>query len=55
MNIIYLMVLCSISIGLVFLALFIWWVKSGQSDDLETPAHRVLFEEFKTDKKQHPL
>jgi cbb3-type cytochrome oxidase maturation protein len=26
---------------------FIWWVKSGQADDLETPAHRMLFEDDK--------
>ena len=55
MNILYLMVLCSISIGLVFLALFIWWVKSGQSDDLETPAHRILFDDSNFKNKNQPL
>ncbi|MFN5250060.1 MAG: cbb3-type cytochrome oxidase assembly protein CcoS [Bacteroidia bacterium] len=29
----------------MFLSIFIWWVKSGQADDLETPAHRILFED----------
>jgi cbb3-type cytochrome oxidase maturation protein len=54
MNIIYLMVLCSISIGVAFLLVFVWWVKSGQSDDLETPAHRILFDDHKTQNKINP-
>jgi len=29
-------------LALLFLAAFIWSVKSGQMDDLETPAHRIL-------------
>lgn len=44
MNIIVLLIICSVSLALLFLALFFWWVKSGQADDLETPARRMLFE-----------
>lgn len=44
MNIILLLVICSVSLALLFLTLFFWWVKSGQADDLETPAHRMLFD-----------
>ncbi len=29
----------------IMLALYIWAVRSGQYDDLETPAHRILFDE----------
>ncbi len=47
MNILILLIMCSFSLGLIFLIVFIWWAKSGQSDDLETPAHRILFEEKK--------
>jgi cbb3-type cytochrome oxidase maturation protein len=32
-------------LALVFLAAFIWSVRSGQMDDLETPAHRILTED----------
>jgi cbb3-type cytochrome oxidase maturation protein len=32
-------------LALLFLAAFIWSVKSGQIDDLETPAHRILGED----------
>ncbi len=54
MKIVVLLIICSVSLAAVFLGVFIWWVKSGQADDLETPAHRMLFDdtEQKT-KKQH--
>ncbi|MBL7810873.1 MAG: cbb3-type cytochrome oxidase assembly protein CcoS [Bacteroidetes bacterium] len=45
MKIAFLLIICSISLGALFLGLFIWWVRSGQADDLETPAHRMLFED----------
>ena len=45
MNIIILLIICSVSLALTFLGIFIWWVKSGQADDLETPARRMLFED----------
>ena len=32
-------------LALLFLAMFIWSVRSGQMDDLETPAHRILGED----------
>jgi cbb3-type cytochrome oxidase maturation protein len=44
MTIIYLLIACSITIAIVFLGLFLWSVKSGQYDDAETPAMRMLFE-----------
>ena len=45
MDILFLLVICSVSLAIVFLLIFIWWVRNGQSDDLETPAHRMLFED----------
>jgi cbb3-type cytochrome oxidase maturation protein len=36
----------------IFLSIFIWWVRSGQSDDLETPARRMLFEDAKPKNNQ---
>ncbi|NJM09970.1 MAG: cbb3-type cytochrome oxidase assembly protein CcoS [Bdellovibrionaceae bacterium] len=42
MNILILMIPISLLLGFGFLAGFIWSVKSGQMDDTETPAHRIL-------------
>lgn len=42
MSIIILMIPATLFISIVFLIAFIWSTKSGQLDDLETPAHRML-------------
>jgi cbb3-type cytochrome oxidase maturation protein len=44
MTIIYLLIGCSVVIAAVFLGLFLWSVRSGQYDDPETPAIRMLFD-----------
>lgn len=44
MNIIYFLVPCALILGLLFLASFVWMVRSGQYEDLETPAIRILSE-----------
>ncbi|MDR1876763.1 MAG: cbb3-type cytochrome oxidase assembly protein CcoS [Flavobacteriaceae bacterium] len=44
MEILYLMILCSVSLAIVFLALFIYGMKKGQFDDDESPAVRILFD-----------
>jgi cbb3-type cytochrome oxidase maturation protein len=45
MDIIY--VLVPLSIGLIGIALlvFFWAVKGGQFDDLDSPAHKILFDD----------
>lgn len=45
MEILYLLI--PLSVALVFLigAIFWWAVRSGQFDDLEGPAHRILLDE----------
>jgi len=45
MNILYLLIGCSILLALAFLIAFIWAQKSGQHDDLHTPAIRMLLDE----------
>ena len=45
MNIIVLLILISVSIAVVFLAIFYWSMKSGQYDDTYTPSVRMLFED----------
>lgn len=45
MGIIFLMISVSIIIAIVFFILFIKSVRSGQYDDLHTPAIRMLFDD----------
>ena len=48
MSVIILLLLLSISVAAVFLAAFIWSVKSGQYDDEESPPMRILFDDTTT-------
>lgn len=41
----------SILVGLIFLFAFIWSVKSGQMDDDYSPAHKILFDNFKQEEE----
>lgn len=41
----YLLIPASIVLAAIALALFIWAIHSGQFDNLETPAIRILFED----------
>jgi cbb3-type cytochrome oxidase maturation protein len=45
MSVIELMVPIALLLGLGFLGAFAWVAASGQYDDLETPAHRILIED----------
>lgn len=45
MNILFLAIPLAIILGFLFLAAFIWAARDSQFEDLETPAHRMLFEE----------
>ncbi len=49
MNILFLMIPISLLLGGVFVGAFIWGVADGQSDDLITPAHRILIDDIKGD------
>lgn len=42
MSVLYIMIPISLLLGASFIAAFIWNVKNGQMDDIETPAHRIL-------------
>lgn len=44
MDILYLMILCSVSLAAVFLIVFIINVKKGQFEDDESPAVRILLD-----------
>jgi len=45
MSVIVILILISLSVALLFLAGFIWAVKSGQFEDTYTPSLRVLTED----------
>ncbi len=45
MSVIFILIIAGLIIALGFLIAFIWAVKSGQYDDNETPAMRILFDD----------
>jgi cbb3-type cytochrome oxidase maturation protein len=45
MNILFVLIGVSLFAALIFLAMFIWAVKTGQYEDNYTPSVRILFEE----------
>jgi len=44
MSVIFILILASLAVALVFLGGFIWAVRSGQFDDTVTPSMRILTE-----------
>ena len=42
MNVIVVLLLASLGVALVFLAAFIWAVRTGQYEDTTTPSMRIL-------------
>lgn len=50
MSVIILLLLASISVAALFLAGFLWSVKSGQYDDADSPSIRILFDQKPTSK-----
>jgi cbb3-type cytochrome oxidase maturation protein len=44
----------SLTASLIFLAAYIWSVRSGQFDDKYTPSVRMLFDHEKSSKKTEP-
>ncbi|MBX3041593.1 MAG: cbb3-type cytochrome oxidase assembly protein CcoS [Bdellovibrionaceae bacterium] len=51
MNVILLMIPVSLLLAGTFLFLFLRTLSSGQLDDLETPAHRILMDHERKDQK----
>lgn len=52
MDILYLMILCSVSLAVVFLVVFIVNARKGQFEDDESPAVRILFDDEVKEKKE---
>ncbi|MFT3918037.1 MAG: cbb3-type cytochrome oxidase assembly protein CcoS [Cloacibacterium sp.] len=51
MEILYLMIICSVSLAVVFLIIFIVSAKSGQFEDDESHAVRILLEDKNFEKQ----
>ena len=45
MSVVIVLLIASLLVAGGFLAAFLWAVRSGQYDDLETPASRILFDD----------
>lgn len=52
MTIIFFTLIISLLLAGVFLGVFIWATRSGQYDDLTTPGHRILIDDFKKGKNK---
>jgi cbb3-type cytochrome oxidase maturation protein len=52
MDILYLMILCSVSLAAIFLVVFIVNAKRGQFEDDESPAVRILFDSDEIKEKE---
>lgn len=49
MSVVFLMAPIALVLAAVAVAAFVWAAHDGQYDDVETPAHRVLFEDDRVD------
>ena len=45
MSILYLLIPLAVGLMVVAIAFFLWTVRTGQKDDLEGPAHRILMDD----------
>jgi len=52
MDVIILLIVFSLVVALIFLAAFIWAVRSGQFDDTHSPSVRILMDRSKKSKIQ---
>ena len=48
MSVVIILILASLAVALLFLAGFVWAVRSGQYEDTLTPSLRMLAEDAKT-------
>jgi len=53
LNILYFLVPAALLLGMIFLFGFIWMVRAGQYEDLETPAIRILLDDEETKKEKN--
>jgi cbb3-type cytochrome oxidase maturation protein len=51
MSVVVILLLASVSVAGGFLIAFLWAVRHGQYDDLETPSMRILFDDADAPRK----
>lgn len=52
MDILFLMIICSVSLAFAFLGVFIYNAKKGQFEDDESPAVRILLDKDENEEKE---
>jgi len=52
MEVLYLLIPVAMLLVAVIVAVFFWAVRSGQFDDLEGPAHRIIMDDDKPKKNE---
>jgi len=52
MEILYLLIPVAMLLVVTIVAIFFWAVRSGQFDDLEGPAHRIIMDDDKPKKNK---
>lgn len=55
MNVVLYLLIISLSLGGLGLAVFLWMLRSGQYDDMEGAANRILFDDAETSKPPQPI
>lgn len=53
MEILKMLIPFALLLGVFFIGLFIWAVKSGQFDDLDTPSKRILLDDENNKNQSH--
>jgi cbb3-type cytochrome oxidase maturation protein len=53
MEIISILLPLALGLGALFVAAFLWAVKKGQYDDVETPKYRMLLDDLETQRKRN--
>lgn len=53
MEVVFVLIAVSLVVALVFLASFLWAVNSGQYEDSDTPAIRMLMDDRKNQNTNH--
>ena len=55
MEVIYLLIPLALMLAAAVTWVFFWAVRSGQFDDLEGPAHRILMDEEKIESRRNTI
>lgn len=54
MTVLYILIPAALLLGLAFLLAFVWSLRRGQYDDLDTPQMRMLFDDEPKSDRERP-